>query len=69
VNVLIRPWTQNHPKYGKRVNANLLAIQLVRDDARFSGTERPDVDDVFGDVSGEFGDGGGGQESDDPFAS
>lgn len=67
VNVLIRPWTQNHPEYGKRINANLLAVQFVRDGERFAGTERPDIDDVFGDVSGEFGDGGDGGEA-DPFA-
>lgn len=68
VNVLIRPWTQNHPEYGKRINANLLAVQFVRDGERFAGTERPDIDDVFGDVSGEFGENDGGDEA-DPFAS
>lgn len=63
VNVLIRPWVQSN-SYGKRINANLLAVQFVRDGERFSGVARPDVSDVFDDVSGEFG---GGDEA-DPFA-
>lgn len=67
VNVLIRPWVQNHAQYGKRINANLLAVQFVKDGERFAGNERPAVDDVFGDVSGEFGDDEGGSEV-DPFA-
>lgn len=56
VNVLIRPWPQNN-SWGKRVNANLLAVQFVRDGERFSGVARPDVSSVFDDVSGEFGGG------------
>jgi hypothetical protein len=69
VNVLIRPWVQKN-NFGKRINANLLAVQFVRDGDRFSGIERPDVDDVFDDVSGEFedADSAGGVDSDDPFA-
>lgn len=63
VNVLIRPWAQNN-KWGKRVNANLLAVQFVRDGERFSGVSRPDVAEVFDDVSGEFG-----SAEDDPFGS
>ncbi len=67
VNVLIRPWVQNNPQYGKRSNANLLAVQFVRDGERFAGNERPAIDEVFGDVSGEFGDDAG-DDGDDPFA-
>lgn len=51
VNVLIRPWKQAN-KFGKRVNANLIAVQFVRDGERFTGIDRPDVDDVFDDESG-----------------
>jgi hypothetical protein len=29
-NLLIRPWWQSHVKYGKRVNANFLALQFLR---------------------------------------
>lgn len=65
VNLLIRPWLQDN-EHGRRVNANFLAIQFVRDDESFSSVERPDADDVFGaveeDFSGAAGDGG------DPFA-
>ena len=50
VNVLIRPWFQNN-KFGIRVNANLLAVQFVRDGERFSGVSRPDVDEAFDDES------------------
>lgn len=31
IDLLIRPWFQNHAKYGKRVNANLVAIQFIGD--------------------------------------
>jgi hypothetical protein len=70
VNVLIRLWAQNN-SWGKRVNANLIAVQFVRDGERFSGIERPDIDDAFEDIAGEFE---GAEETasaggeDDPFA-
>lgn len=54
VNLLMRPWAQNN-SFGKRINANLLAVQYVRDGERFSGVSRPDVSEVFDDVSEEFG--------------
>lgn len=69
VNVLLRPWTQNN-SYGKRVNANLLAVQFVRDGERFSGVERPDMDEAFEDISGDFEDAdsaGGSDAEEDPF--
>lgn len=49
VNLLIRPWFQSN-KWGKKVNANLLAVQFVRDDealgeGRISDDE---IDDSFG---------------------
>ena len=52
VNILIRPWAQNN-KYGKRINANLCAVQFVRDGERF-GNARPDVNEHF---EAEDGDG------------
>lgn len=62
VNALIRPWVQNN-KFGKRINANLLAVQFVKDGERFSGIERPDIDEAFGDVSEDFAD----DDGTDPF--
>lgn len=53
-NVLIRPWWQNHQRYGKRVNAGLSAVQFARDDEPF-GEGRitdEDVDDRFAPVAG-----------------
>lgn len=52
VNILIRPWFQNHKKYGKRVNAGFSAVQFVGDGEPF-GTGRitsKDVDDTFDDL-------------------
>lgn len=54
VNVLIRPWWQNN-NYGKRINANLLMVQFVAKGERIAGAARPDVDDVFDEISDEFG--------------
>lgn len=51
VNVTIRLWAQNN-SFGKRINANLVAVQFVRDGERFSSVERPEVDDLFEDESG-----------------
>jgi hypothetical protein len=62
-NVLINPWWQNNKRGGKRVNANLSAVQFVRDDEPF-GTERitdEDVDQTFAPV----GDGDSGFDDDD----
>lgn len=57
VNVLIRPWAQNHKKWGKRVNANLLAVQYVSDDEPF-GTGRVSqeaIEDTFDEFTDESG--------------
>jgi hypothetical protein len=45
VNTLIKPWFQDHPEGGKKVNANLIAVQFVRDDDSF-GTGRISADEV-----------------------
>lgn len=69
VNLMIRPWAQNNV-HGKRLNANLLAVQFVNDGERF-GADRPDAAEEFDEVEGEFKDGAG-DASDfddaDPFA-
>ena len=52
VNALINPWWQNN-KFGIRINANLLAVQFVKDGERFSGVSRPDVDEAFDDEDDE----------------
>jgi hypothetical protein len=47
--VLIRPWWQSHQAYGKRVNANLVAVQFRKHDEPF-GTGRikdTDIDETF----------------------
>lgn len=64
-NVLVRPWWQSHPKYGKRVNSGLTAVQFVRDDEPF-GEGRisdEDVDDRFAPV--DDGDSGFDGDADD----
>jgi hypothetical protein len=50
VNELIRPWPQNNG-FGKRVNANLLAVQFVKDDEPFGEGTRigeDEIDESFG---------------------
>ena len=51
VNMLIRPWKQDN-KWGKRVNANLLAVQFRSDGERFTSRDEVDVDETFDDESG-----------------
>lgn len=45
VNMLIRPWFQNHKDHGKRVNAGLVAVQFFKDGEPF-GEGRISDDDV-----------------------
>lgn len=45
ITVLIRPWFQNHAKYGKRVNAGLVAVRFRRDGEPF-GEGRISDDDI-----------------------
>jgi hypothetical protein len=51
-NILFRPWFQSN-KYGKRVNANLIAVQFLRDGEPFGEGRISDevVDDTFDDES------------------
>lgn len=54
VNVLIRPWKQSNV-HGKRINANLLAVQFKRDGEAFSSVSRPDMNEAFDDEGGDGG--------------
>lgn len=45
INVLIRPWAQNND-FGKKINANLIAVQFVRDGTRI-GEAAIDDDDAW----------------------
>lgn len=52
VNAIIDPWAQNN-QYGKRINANLLGVQFVKDGDPFTeGGKTSDVDD-FDDMEDE----------------
>lgn len=65
-NVLVRPWYQNN-EFGKRVNMNLIAVQLVRDTGVRFGEGRiseDDIDETFDDLSDEE-DGGFDDDGDD----
>ena len=63
VNVLIRPWAQDN-KFGKRINANLIGVQFVKEDGVRFGQARPDINEHFdaedGDDSGFDDDAGDG---------
>ncbi len=66
VNVLIRLWEQDN-EWGKKINANLLAVQYVRKGERLAAARTVDTDAVFDDVSGfdddtGFGDDIGGDD-------
>lgn len=48
VNAIIQPWAQNNT-YGKRINANLLGVQFVKDGEPFGESVTASVDD-FDDI-------------------
>ena len=52
VNAIIELWAQNN-EYGKRINANLLGIQFVRDGEAFGGGGESVKADDFDDLSGD----------------
>jgi hypothetical protein len=66
VTMLIRPWFQNHKKFGKRVNAGLVAVQFVKDGESFSENRisDDDVDDMLDGVDAS-NDGGGMDDDED----
>lgn len=55
VNAVIELWAQNNT-YGKRINANLLGVQFLKDDEPFADGEKGSVDDfdAFGDSDVDF---------------
>ena len=63
VNILINPWFQDN-SFGKRINANLLACQFVRDDTQI-GEGRIDDEGVFDTIEDDADDGMGGSSDDD----
>jgi hypothetical protein len=67
VNLVVRFWGQDN-KFGKRVNANLIGVQFVKDGERLAGVSRPQLEDAFDMVDGgDYGDDMSGND-DDPFA-
>jgi Protein of unknown function (DUF2815) len=63
INLLIRPWFQDN-KFGKRVNAGLVAVQFLRDGPAF-GEGRISDDEIDDTFEGEARDDGGWDDDDD----
>lgn len=55
VNILIRPWWQNSPDYGKRVNCGVSVVQFVKDGEAFGKGRITDdvIDEAFGAEDGD----------------
>jgi len=53
VNAIIEPWSQNN-KWGKRINANLLGIQFVKDGEEFGDGAKVAGADEFDDLEDEL---------------
>lgn len=55
VNGIIELYWQDHPKWGKRINASLLGVQYVKDGDPFGGSPSAKIDDFvdFGDEEEE----------------
>ena len=49
VNAIIEPWAQNN-QYGKRINANLLGVQFVKDGEPFGDGGKVAAADEFDDI-------------------
>lgn len=66
VNLLVRLWAQDHPEYGKRLNASLEAVQFVKDGDPFSGGGPIDPNEKFAEIEADDGeDMGDGDDGDD----
>ena len=64
VNAKVRLWVQDN-QYGRRINANLMGVQFVKDGDRLGGGRtQQSADDMFDDVADAFGDEGA---DDNPF--
>ena len=55
VNLLVRLWAQDHPDYGKRLNASLEAVQFVRKGEAFGGGGPIDAEDKFASIEADEG--------------
>lgn len=64
ISVLIRPWFQNHAKFGKRVNAGLVAVRFRRDGEPI-GEGRITDDDIDDYMDDDYDDHGGSSSADD----
>lgn len=62
-NIMVRFWTQDNKKGGKRVNANFLGVQFLEHGDKFSSVSRPKDDEMFDDEGG--GTEGAGFDDDD----
>ena len=56
VHATISLWTHEHPKGGKRVQANLRAIKFAKDGAAFSSVAPVDAENEFEDYGDDFAD-------------
>lgn len=56
VNGTIRLWAQDSKEYGKRINANFVGVQFYNHSERWGGRPKPKIEDLFDDVSDQFGD-------------
>lgn len=66
VNMVVQLWAQDHPEYGKRINANLKAIQFHEHNTPFNQGSRPvDPNEKFADIEEEDGGTIGGDDDDD----
>jgi hypothetical protein len=63
INMFIRPWFQKN-KFGTRINANLISVQLVKDDGTRYGEGRISEDEID-EVWDEIDDDDGGFDDDD----
>ena len=61
--MLINPWVQNN-KFGKRINANLLAVRFV-DHGEAFGMGRVDDEEIWDDIENTGGGDGDGFDDDD----
>jgi hypothetical protein len=63
INILIRPWAQDN-KHGKKINANLVGVQFVRDGTRI-GEAAIDDDDAWDELEVEVVDALGQMDDDE----
>ena len=55
VNMLVRLWAQDHPKFGKRLNASVEAVQFVKDAPAFGGGGPVDTREKFKEIEADEG--------------